>query len=179
MKTVVGQQATLRKRLQWKLLKHWRCGTGTGIYVRHCSQLKKWTEGNGGSRKKLAAAQGRLTCCAIPVWRKGSHQRPGKVNVVRETQKEWMFGKRRWAKPECNNGTRNQGLNEQLRLGSERTSGQKTKKWTFTQDSEKECQDTVEGSTPSEMKEVTANNRLRDRDVGALTTLETVALNDQ
>jgi hypothetical protein len=34
-------------------------------------QLKKWAQGDGGSRQKLAAARVQLTHCAIPAPRKG------------------------------------------------------------------------------------------------------------
>jgi hypothetical protein len=50
-------------------------------------QLKKWTQGDGGSRKKLATARGGLTPCTIPVLRNGhSHQQgvatsPGDVET--------------------------------------------------------------------------------------------------
>jgi hypothetical protein len=41
--------------------------------------------------------------------------------VARGTSKGRTFGKRRRAQPECNNGIRNRGLKERLRLGSRRT----------------------------------------------------------
>jgi hypothetical protein len=43
---------------------------------------------------------------------------------------------------------------------------------------ENEYQDTVKGLAPSRMKEETTDNRLRAMDIGALTTLGTVALSD-
>jgi hypothetical protein len=47
-------------------------------------QQKKRTQGDCGSRKKSAAAQGRLTRCAAPAPRKGpGRQRPGRDNVAR------------------------------------------------------------------------------------------------
>jgi hypothetical protein len=38
----------------------------------HRRQLKKWTQGDGGSRKKLAVARRRTTRRAIPERRKGT-----------------------------------------------------------------------------------------------------------
>jgi hypothetical protein len=38
-------------------------------------QLKRWTQGNGGSRKKLVTTCIRMTHHALPAWRKGhSHK---------------------------------------------------------------------------------------------------------
>jgi hypothetical protein len=48
----------------------------------------------------------------------------------------------------------------------------------FCHDLKNECQDIMEGSAPSETKQETTNNRLRAMDVGALSTLRTVALTD-
>jgi hypothetical protein len=94
------------------------------LIVQSRGQLKKRTQANSESWKKLAAARRRLTCSAIPAQRKGhSHQRPGKDNVVQGTQKGQMLGKRRLVKLEYNNGIRNRDLQECLCLGSERTSG--------------------------------------------------------
>jgi hypothetical protein len=82
-------------------------------------QMKKRTQGDGGSRQNLAATRGRVTCRAIPAPRKGhGRQGPGKDNVVRGTPKGQTFKKRRWKGPECNNGIRDRGLKGQLRLGS-------------------------------------------------------------
>jgi hypothetical protein len=58
-------------------------------------QPTKLTQGDGGSRKKLAAACRRMTCHAIPAPRKGhGHQGPGKNDVVCETPKVRTFEKR-------------------------------------------------------------------------------------
>jgi hypothetical protein len=57
-------------------------------------QLKKWTQGNGGSRKKLAAACRGMTCCAIPAW----HKAQGQDSAARGVPKEQMFGKGHQAK---------------------------------------------------------------------------------
>jgi hypothetical protein len=49
--------------------------------------MKKWTQGAGSSRKRLAA----MTLPAIPASRKGrGRQGPGKNNVVGRNRKAWM-----------------------------------------------------------------------------------------
>jgi hypothetical protein len=61
---------------------HWHLAVGC------CQQLKKQTQGDGGSRQKLAAAQGQLTRHAIPALRKGHGcQGPGRDRVVRGAPK--------------------------------------------------------------------------------------------
>jgi hypothetical protein len=76
-----------------------------------------------------------------------------------------MFVKEHQAKPRGNKGIRDRGLKQQLGLGSEEnvndtfrvTLGLEiTKSPVFCQDSKNRCQDTVEGSAPSEMKEETS-----------------------
>jgi hypothetical protein len=63
--------------------------------VEHQRQLKKWTQGDGGSWKKLAASRRRMTCRGIPALCKGrSHKEP----TVKKRQQKG---------PECNNGIRN------------------------------------------------------------------------
>jgi hypothetical protein len=42
-------------------------------------------------------------------------------NVARGTLTGWTFGKRRRAQPECNNGIRNRGLKERLRVRNKGT----------------------------------------------------------
>jgi hypothetical protein len=85
-------------------------------------QLKKRTQGDGGSRKKLAAASRGMTRRAIPAPRKGNgHQGPGRDNVARGAPKGQTFERTCRAQPECNNGIRSQGLKERLRLESRRT----------------------------------------------------------
>jgi hypothetical protein len=76
-------------------------------------QLKKRSQGDGGSRKKLAAARRGMTRRAIPAPRMGhGRQGPGRDNVARGTLKGRTFGKRHRAQPEWNNGIRNRGLKE-------------------------------------------------------------------
>jgi hypothetical protein len=64
-------------------------------------------------------------------------------------------------------------------LGDPRAGYHKENSRIFCQDLKNEGQDIVEGSAPSETKEKTTNNRLRAMDIGALTTLGTVALTDR
>jgi hypothetical protein len=85
-------------------------------------QLKKRTQGDGGSRKKLAAACRGMTCRAIPALRKGRHQGPGRDNVARGAPKGQTLYRRRRTHQEGSNGIRDEGLKKQLRLGSEKTS---------------------------------------------------------
>jgi hypothetical protein len=70
-------------------------------------QLKKWTQDEGGSQKKLAAAHRRMTRCAVIAPCKGhGHWGSGKDSVVQGTQKGQTFMKKCLAKVECNNGMR-------------------------------------------------------------------------
>jgi hypothetical protein len=83
-------------------------------------QSAKWTQGSCGYQKKLVTAQGWLTCHVIPAWCKGhSFQGQGKDKAVPRTQKEGTFGKRSGVQPECNNGIRDHGAFQQLRLRKE------------------------------------------------------------
>jgi hypothetical protein len=45
----------------------------------------------------------------------------GQASKVQGTSKRLTFEKRRWTHPECSNSIRDQGLKEQLLLGSKRT----------------------------------------------------------
>jgi hypothetical protein len=45
-------------------LEEW-CGD-QHLAIGHCQQLKKWTQGNGGSWKKLAAAYRQMTHRTVP-----------------------------------------------------------------------------------------------------------------
>jgi hypothetical protein len=72
---------------------------------------KKRTQGDGGSRKKLAAARRGMTRRVVPARRKGrGHKGPAVEKRGRKGQ-------------ECNNGIRNRGARRQLRLRKERTTG--------------------------------------------------------
>jgi hypothetical protein len=92
------------------------------LAVRCCGQLKKWTQGNCGSQKKLAATCRGMTGHAGVVRRKGhSCQGPGKDSVVQGTQKERTFGRRYQAKLEGINCIRNQGARWHICPMMERT----------------------------------------------------------
>jgi hypothetical protein len=65
-------------------------------------QPKKWTQGDGGSRQKFAAARGRVTRRAVPAPRKG----PVKDDVVCGAPKGQTFERRRRALPKRNSGIR-------------------------------------------------------------------------
>jgi hypothetical protein len=59
------------------------------LVIRCCSQLKKQTQVNGGSQKKLATARGWLVHCAEMSEHKGHCcEGQGKNKVMRRTQKE-------------------------------------------------------------------------------------------
>jgi hypothetical protein len=93
------------------------------LAVRHCWEPKKRTQGDGGSRKKLAAARRGMTHHAVPAPGKGySHQGPGR-DVLQGAPKGQTIGKKCRAQLECVNGIRDQNLKEQLRLREDRTSG--------------------------------------------------------
>jgi hypothetical protein len=61
-----------------------------------CKKLKRRTQGNRGSRSKLAAARRGMTRCA------GVAQCKGQLmdDVAKGTPKGWTFGKKRRPKPE-------------------------------------------------------------------------------
>jgi hypothetical protein len=73
--------------------------------IKRRGQLKKRSQGNGGYRKKLAAAWRGMTRLSIPPQRKGQ----GQDNVARGAPKGQMFGMRRRTKPEGITGIRNEG----------------------------------------------------------------------
>jgi hypothetical protein len=79
------------------------------LVVQPLRQPKKRTQGDGGSRNKLTSARRRMTGRAVPERREGRDYRGPTVK------------KRRWKGPECNNGIRNRGLKEKLRLGNKKT----------------------------------------------------------
>jgi hypothetical protein len=70
----------------------------------HTQQLKKQTQGDSGSQKKLAAAHRWMTHCAIPAPCKAyNRQGPGRDNVARGTLRGQMFEKRHQAQLEGSN----------------------------------------------------------------------------
>jgi hypothetical protein len=82
-------------------------------------QLKKRTQGDGGSLQKLAAARGRLTRRAIPAPHKGRHQGPVRDSVARGANNGRTLEMRRRKVPECNSEMKDLGARRQMRLGSE------------------------------------------------------------
>jgi hypothetical protein len=68
------------------------------------------TQGDGGSRKKLAVARRRTTRRSVPARHRG------------RSRKGQTVEKRRWKGPECNNGIKDREARRQLRLTKERTS---------------------------------------------------------
>jgi hypothetical protein len=87
-------------------------------------QLRKQTQGDGGSWKKLATACRGMTHRAIPaLCKEHGHQGPGRNNVARGNLTGQTFRKRRRAQLECSNKIRDWDVKGQLRLRSERTSG--------------------------------------------------------
>jgi hypothetical protein len=65
------------------------------LAVGHRQQLKKWTQGDGGSWKKMGATCRHITHRAIPAWCKGRDHKGQTVE------------KRQWKGLECNNSIRN------------------------------------------------------------------------
>jgi hypothetical protein len=96
-------------------------------------QPKKRTQGDGGSRQKLAAARGGLTCRAVPAPRKGRRQGPGKNNVARGVHNGGTLEMRRLKRPECNSEIKDRGARRHIRLGSKRASN-KTVRQTLGQE---------------------------------------------
>jgi hypothetical protein len=85
------------------------------LAVQRQRQMKKQTQDDGGSRKKLAAACRQMTHFSIPTLCKGHGcQGPGRIIVMREAPKEQTVEKRHQAQPKCNNGIRDRGLKQQL-----------------------------------------------------------------
>jgi hypothetical protein len=85
---------------------------------------KERTEGNCGSRRKLAATRRKITRRTGVARRKGhGRQGNGQDKVARGTHKGRTFGKKCRPKPESIKGIRIQGLKTQLYLRGERTSG--------------------------------------------------------
>jgi hypothetical protein len=72
MKSVVVHEGVPKEEAAVRTLK----STEEVVWGPACScraplKVKKWTHGNGGSRKKFATASRRMTCRAIPALRKG------------------------------------------------------------------------------------------------------------
>jgi hypothetical protein len=70
----------------------------------------------------LTSARWRMTRRAIHAPRRGhSREGPGKDDLLRGTQKGYIFEKRRRAGPKCNNDIRDRGPRQELGLGSKET----------------------------------------------------------
>jgi hypothetical protein len=105
-----------------------RCGD-RHLVVGRLRQQKKRTQGDGGSRKKLAAVRSRLTCHAIsalrreighkgPTVEKKRRKKRTKEYVVRGAPKGRTFEKRRRTQLKFNTGIRDRGLTQELRVGN-------------------------------------------------------------
>jgi hypothetical protein len=70
------------------------------------------------SRKELAVARRQVSRRAETAWRKRNIARKEctKANVVQEIQRGRTFGRRRQQEPECSNGIRSRGVEEQVQL---------------------------------------------------------------
>jgi hypothetical protein len=78
-------------------MKKWH--RGQNVAAGSYRKPKEQTQGNGGSRKKLAVAHRGMTRCAKVAWCKGQN----KDDVAKGTQKGQAIKKRRWKGPECKN----------------------------------------------------------------------------
>jgi hypothetical protein len=127
---------------------------------------------------------------AIPAsLKEQGHQGPGKDNVIQGIRKGRTFGKMCRAQFECNIGISNRDLKERLCLGSKgdvnkafrEILGLKIAKRIagFSFRIRKINVRTFSKSQPLRRKEETTNNKLRDRDVGALAILGTFAFADR
>jgi hypothetical protein len=88
MKSVAEQQEVLKEDAAVETIRALEDRYGDRhLAVRHRRKPKKRTQGNGGSRKKLAAARRRMTHRAVPAWRKGcGHISP---TVEKKRRKKW------------------------------------------------------------------------------------------
>jgi hypothetical protein len=92
------------------------------LAVRPCGQPKKWTQGNGGSRKELVAACRGIARRAIPARRKGHvRQGYGQDSVARGAPKGRTLERKQRTRQEGRDGMRDRDVKEQLLLRKERT----------------------------------------------------------
>jgi hypothetical protein len=87
----------------------WHLATG------HSQQLRKRTQGDGGSWKKLATTYRGMTSHAMTFLHHARNmviRDHAKDNVVHGTHKGWIFGKRHWVQQECSKGIRVRELKE-------------------------------------------------------------------
>jgi hypothetical protein len=136
------------------------------LAIGYCQQPKKLTQGDGGSQQKLGTARGWLTCHAILASCKGHGRQGPSKDDVQGAPKQWTFVKRHWTKPRRNNCITNRDQKQQLHLGSKgnvkcnlqgdpRAGYCKENSQVIHQELKNQCQDIVEGSASSEMKEET------------------------
>jgi hypothetical protein len=93
------------------------------LAVRRRRGAKKRSQDSVGSRQKVSAARKRVIRRAIPAVRKGNIRKgPGKDGSARGAPKGRRLQKTHRIIPECNNGIRNRGPKDQLRLRMKRTS---------------------------------------------------------
>jgi hypothetical protein len=78
---------------------------------------------NSESRRRLTVAGRKRTCHARVAWRRENCVRKDwtRNQAEQEPPKQRRGMKRLWKVPECNNGLRNRGLSQQLRIGNDRT----------------------------------------------------------
>jgi hypothetical protein len=93
------------------------------LVVRRRLGAKKRSQDSVGSWQKLSAARKRVVRRAIPAVRKGNNIRKGLGNdgSARGAPKGRRLQKTHRISPECNNGIRNRGPKDQLRLRMKRT----------------------------------------------------------
>lgn len=139
-----------------------------------CWWLKKWTQGDGGSGQKLAAACGWLTRCAIPACCKGrSHK--GRMSSKRSQTQQKMQKRHKGPRPETA-ATPDKQENSQLQKWQRgpqtdhRAGDCEAHRRVFCQDSKNGGQDLVEEPATTQVKEQTAHS-LRAQGVGAPATL--------
>jgi hypothetical protein len=115
MRNIPKEEATVetvRALKKWHKYRH--------LTVRHCGQLLKWTQGNGGSRKKLAAACRGMNQRAIPSWFKfHSRKGIGRDKVAKGTPKGRTIERGQRTRQEDSNGIKNRDIKEKLCLRKE------------------------------------------------------------
>jgi hypothetical protein len=104
-------------------LRKWHRGWNLAPECHH--KPGEWTQGNFGSRRKLATACRGMTRRAEVAWRRAhGRQEQGQDNVARGTPKGQMFRKKCWPKPESIKGIRIQGNYSNYISGARRHLGE-------------------------------------------------------
>jgi hypothetical protein len=94
---------------------------GQHLAVGRCWQSKKWTQGDGGSQKKLATSCRRMIHHDFPARHKGhSRQGPSSDTVARGAPKGRKLDRRQQMHLECNKGIKDRGARRWLCLGSKK-----------------------------------------------------------